>query len=112
MEKSSVGMPFSSDFKVTVSGKPVSVYGMPTRYGEPMCFACADITIRNVSVGHQKGGPRSEFTGHAPDKRVERVLIEGLRYGGKLVTDAAGMGLRTNAHVADIRFAAGKEQQP
>ncbi|MBM4034895.1 MAG: hypothetical protein FJ291_24395 [Planctomycetes bacterium] len=72
----------------------------------------ADITIRNVSVGNQKGGPRSEFTGHAPDKRVERVLIEGLRYGGKLVTDAAGMGLRTNAHVADIRFAAGKEQQP
>jgi hypothetical protein len=66
--------------------------------------AIADVTIRNVSVIHQKGGPRSEFTGYAPDKRIENVTIEGLRYGGAPVTDAAGMGLKINDHVAGVRF--------
>jgi hypothetical protein len=65
----------------------------------------ADIVIRNVSVHHQKGGPRSEFTGYAPEKRIENVLIDGLRYGGKLVLDAADMGLEVNQHVANVRFA-------
>lgn len=64
----------------------------------------ADITIRNVSVLHAATGPRSEFTGYAPDKRIENVRIDGLRYGGKAVQDAAGMGLKANAHVADVRF--------
>jgi hypothetical protein len=66
----------------------------------------ADITIRNVSVLHAASGPRSEISGHAPDKRFENITIENLRYGGKPVTDAAGMGLRLNEHVADLRFAA------
>jgi len=65
----------------------------------------ADVVIRNVSVLHQKDGPRSEFTGYAPDKRIENVLIDGLHYSGKPVADAAGMGLRVNEHVADVRFA-------
>jgi len=65
----------------------------------------ADITIRNVSVLHAATGARSEISGYAPDKRFEHITIDNLRYGGKLVTDAAGMGLRLNEHVADVRFA-------
>jgi len=65
----------------------------------------ADITIRNVSVLHAVTGPRSEISGYAPDKRFENISIENLRYGDKPVTDAAGMGLRLNEHVADLRFA-------
>ena len=65
----------------------------------------ADITIRNVSVLHATTGPRSEISGYAPDKRFENITIENLRYGGKAVTDVAGMGLRLNEHVADLRFA-------
>jgi len=67
-----------------------------------------DVTIRDVTVLHQKGGPRSEFTGYAPDKRIEQVTISNLRYGETQVTDAASMGLRANEHVAKIRFAEGK----
>ena len=63
-----------------------------------------DVTIRDITVLHQKDGPRSEFTGYAADKRIENVTIENLRYGGELITDAAGMGLQMNEHVADIRF--------
>jgi hypothetical protein len=62
----------------------------------------ADITIRNVSVLHAASGPRSEFSGYAPDKCVEHVAIEGLSYAGKPVTDAAGMGLRMNAFVRNL----------
>ena len=63
-----------------------------------------DVTIRDVTVRYQKDGPRSEFTGYAPDKRIENVTIENLRYGDKPITDATGMGLSTHAHVADICF--------
>lgn len=72
-----------------------------------------DVTIRDVTVLHQKGGPRSEFTGYAPDKRIENVCIEGLCYDDQRITDATGMGLRKNEHVANVRFAVGeKESKP
>jgi hypothetical protein len=60
-----------------------------------------------VTVLYQKGGPRSEFTGYAPNKRIENVSIEGLRYGDKLVTNAASMGLRMNEHVVNVCFKSG-----
>lgn len=43
--------------------------------------------------------PDVPVTGTAAD-----ITIENLHYGGKPVTDAAGMGLRLNEHVADLRF--------
>ncbi len=78
------------------------IFGIPGDQSFP--GGIFDITIRDVTVLHQKGGPRSEFTGYAPDKRIEHVSIEGLRYGDKPVTNAAGMGLRMNEHVADVRY--------
>ena len=65
----------------------------------------SNVTIRNLSVGYQAKGPRSEFTGWAADKPVQNVTIEGLRYGAKAIQDAAGMGLRTNAFVKRVVFA-------
>ncbi len=81
------------------------IFGIPGDQSLP--GGIFDVTIRDVTVLHQKGGPRSEFTGYAPDKRIEHVSIEGLRYGDKPVTDAAGMGLRMNAHVVDVCFKSG-----
>jgi len=79
-----------------------SIWGIPGDQSFP--GGISNVTIRNVTVLHQKDGPRSEFTGYAADKRIEQVSIENLRYGDKPVTDAAGMGLRTNSHVAGVRF--------
>lgn len=79
-----------------------TIWGIPGDQSFP--GGISHVTIRNVTVLHQKDGPRSEFTGYAPDKRIEHVLIENLRYGESLIADAAGMGLRKNEHVMDIRF--------
>jgi len=45
-----------------------------------------------------------QYAHYAPDKRFENISIENLRYGGKPVTDAAGMGLRLNEHVTNVRW--------
>lgn len=37
------GSPVSRDYTVTVEGKSVDVYGVPTRYGKPACFGYFDI---------------------------------------------------------------------
>jgi hypothetical protein len=54
-------------------------------------------------VRRQNGGPRSEFTDCAPDKRIEDVCIEGLSYGDKWITDTTGTAVRKNEYAADIR---------
>jgi hypothetical protein len=79
-----------------------NIWGIPGDQSFP--GGISNVTIRDVTVLHQKGGPRSEFTGYAPNKRIENVSIEGLRYGDKPVTNAASMGLRMNEHVADVRY--------
>jgi hypothetical protein len=79
-----------------------NIWGIPG--DQSFAGGISNVTIRDVTVLHQKGGPRSEFTGYAPNKRIENVSIEGLRYGDKPVTNAAGMGLRMNEHVADVRY--------
>lgn len=84
-----------------------NIWGIPGDQSFP--GGISNVTIRDVTVLHQKGGPRSEFTGYGPDKRIERVSIEGLRYGDKPVTNAASMGLRMNEHVADVHFKRTKE---
>lgn len=78
------------------------IWGIPGDQSFP--GGISNVTIRNVTVLHQKGGPRSEFTGYSPDKRIESVTIENLRYGDTHLTDAAGMGLKTNAHVSGVRY--------
>jgi hypothetical protein len=84
-----------------------NIWGIPGDQSFP--GGISNVTIRDVTVLHQKGGPRSEFTGYAPNKRIENVSIEGLRYGDKPITNAASMGLRMNEHVADVRFIRTKE---
>ncbi|MBM4164192.1 MAG: hypothetical protein FJ222_07105 [Lentisphaerae bacterium] len=79
-----------------------NIWGIPGDQSFP--GGISNVTIRNVTVLYQKDGPRSEFTGYGPDKRIETVRIEGLRYGDKPVTDAAGMGLRKNEHVAEVSY--------
>jgi len=64
----------------------------------------SDVTIKDISVGRQVGGRRSTFHGWSKDKRIRDVAIRGLRYGGSLVRDAKGMGLKCNAHVSGVRF--------
>ena len=76
------------------------MYGIPGDQSFPGVIA--DVTIRNVVVLHQAGGPRSEFTGWSNDKPVQDIAIEGIRYGDKVVEDMAGMGLRCNEHVTGV----------
>jgi len=63
-----------------------------------------DVTIRNISVRNQVGGPRSEFSGWAADKQITNVSISGVRYGDTLVATAEDMGLKRNSFVSDVRF--------
>jgi len=62
------------------------------------------VTIRDVSVGYQAGGPRSEFSGWSADKQIRGVSIEGLRYGRKIVQNAQDMGLQCNEWVSGVRL--------
>jgi hypothetical protein len=64
----------------------------------------SDVTIRNITVSYQKDARKSVFKGYAPEKRVERVTIENLRYGSEPVTKADDMGLEINEHVSGVRF--------
>ena len=38
------GSPVSADYTLTVEGKDVAAYGIPTRYGKPACFSYFDTT--------------------------------------------------------------------
>jgi len=76
------------------------MYGIPGDQSFPGVIA--DVTIRNVVVLHQAGGPRSEFTGWSNDKPVQGIAIEGIRYGDKVVEDLADMGLRCNEYVTEV----------
>ena len=64
----------------------------------------SNVTIRNVRVARQAGGPRSLFAGFSADKPIRNVTIQGLRYGNTLIRDAKGMGITMNPHVFDARF--------
>jgi hypothetical protein len=64
----------------------------------------SNVTIKDIFVGRQAGGPRSTFHGWSKDKQIRNVTIQGLRYGETLVRDAKGMGLKRNAHVSGVRF--------
>ena len=61
------------------------------------------VTIKDISVRHQRLGPRSEFTGWSSRQQVKNVSISGLRYGDKLITDANSMGLETK-HTEGVSF--------
>jgi len=69
------------------------------------------VSIRNVSVGYQAKGPRSEFSGWSADKQIRDVSIEGLRYGGEVVQNAEDMGLQCNDWVSDIRFGVSSDKE-
>jgi hypothetical protein len=64
----------------------------------------SNVTIRDIHVRWQAGGPRSRFVGLSAEKPVRNVTIQGVRYGDRLVYDARGMGLTTNEHVTGVRF--------
>jgi hypothetical protein len=66
--------------------------------------AISNVTIRNIQVARQAGGPRSHFAGFAADKPIQNVTIEGVRYGDTLIRDAKSMGLGMNPHVSGVRF--------
>lgn len=61
-----------------------------------------DVLIRNISVRQQVGGVRSELSGLAPDKWIDRVRIENLRYNGTAADSQGAMGLSCNAYTNDI----------
>jgi hypothetical protein len=81
------------------------IWGIPGDQSFPGTIT--DVTIRNISVRNQVGGPRSEFSGWATDKQITNVSISGVRYGSKLVVKAEDMGLSCNSHVSDVRFGGG-----
>jgi len=90
MSHTQLDIPATSDYAVSVNGRPVAVYAMPTRYGQtlengkpvsvydgaplrrPMYFACADI-----------GGP-TEVTveiGFLPESNIHSVTAHPLSRG-------------------------------
>jgi hypothetical protein len=82
----------------------VTLSSPPSIASRSLLLQPAVAAYRTFTVRHQKGGPRSEFTGYVPDKRIEYVCIEGQYYDNKRITDATGMGMRKNKHVADICY--------
>jgi hypothetical protein len=64
----------------------------------------SNVTIKDIFVGRQAGGPRSSFAGWSKTKQVKNVTIQGVRYGDTLMRDAKSMGLSMNEHVSDVRF--------
>jgi hypothetical protein len=64
----------------------------------------SNVTIKDIFVGRQAGGPRSSFAGWSKTKQVKNVTIQGVRYGDTLMRDAKSMGLSMNQHVSDVKF--------
>jgi hypothetical protein len=64
----------------------------------------SNVTIKNIQISRQVGGPRSSFEGWSKDKQVKHVTIQGVRYGNRLMRDAQSMGLSMNQHVSDVEF--------
>jgi hypothetical protein len=92
-------IPSTSDYRVSVNGKPLTVYAMPTRYGQsfadgkpltvydgqplrqPMYFACADIggpTTVTVEIGFLPVADIRSVTAHPLSRGIE-VRREGTR---------------------------------
>ena len=61
-----------------------------------------NLTIRNIEVLHQRGGPRSEMSGWSEDKPIRNVSIENVRYQDRPLATPEAMGANMNAFVQDI----------
>ncbi|MFW6157792.1 MAG: glycosyl hydrolase family 28 protein [Planctomycetota bacterium] len=64
----------------------------------------SNVTIKDIFVSRQAGGPRSSFAGWSKRKQVKNVTIQGVRYSDTLMRDAKSMGLHCNEYVSNVRF--------
>lgn len=62
------------------------------------------VVIEDLSVLHQRGGVRSEFSGYSKNKQIKNVTIKNYRHGKRYIADKESMGLACNEYVKNVVF--------